>query len=268
MKYKPGTFILVPNILLLAGKPSEMQVIYMWLCTYADKEGKCFPSRATLARQSGCGIRTVDKYLEKLVEEDFILKEIRRSSTGKQNLSNTYTLLLKDSEIDTLCQVSDPANVTQVQELHPNVIQKNTRDSVEKSTGTISINNYNNGTIGKEILALVEKEKEDMKFTTKSEKEKLISGVYGAWIKMASATLDMDEKDVDKSTLMRSVSYAIKREEDWKLEDFKSLFKYFFADEKMAFEKKLSYALCLSSTYISQYKLAKKGAKKQGEFKL
>jgi hypothetical protein len=129
-------------------------------------------------------------------------------------------------------------------------------------------NNTNNNTKSLDTSTLIESNNKDMKLETKSDKERLISGVYGAWIKMASATLDIDEKDVDKSTLMRSVSYAIKREEDWKLEDFKSLFKYFFADEKMAFEKKLSYALCLSSTYISQYKLAKKGAKKQGEFKL
>lgn len=127
--------------------------------------------------------------------------------------------------------------------------------SIAQNEQPIPDNNTNKKTY---TPTLVETSKEDMKFNTKSEKEKLIAGIYGQWIKMASAALDIDEKDVDKSTLMRCISYAVRREEEWKLEDFKSLFKYFFADEKMPFEKKLSYALCLSATYMSQYKLSKK----------
>lgn len=134
--------------------------------------------------------------------------------------------------------------------------------SIAQNEQPIPYNNTDNKTDVKSSPTLIEKSKEDMKLTTRTEKEKLIGGIYAQWIKMASTILDIDEKDVDRSTLMRVISSAVKREETWTIEDFKSLFKYFFNDEKMAFEKKLSYALCLSATYISQYKLSKKGKKK------
>lgn len=108
----------------------------------------------------------------------------------------------------------------------------------------------------------------DMKTESKSPKERLIAKVYGMWIEMAKKELDVTDKDIDKSGLLRTISNTLRREE-WEDSDFKALFKHFFNDDKMAFEKKLSYALCMSSAYISQYKLAKKVKKKSsGEYKL
>lgn len=127
MKYKNGTFVLVPNLQRLATKSSELQVIYMWLCTYADKNGKCFPSRTTLAKQAGCGIKTVDKYLQQLVDDGFITKETRSKSGTKEKLSNMYQLLLLD-EVE--------------QEMpYPSVVL-DTTPRVEKDTVTIPITNY------------------------------------------------------------------------------------------------------------------------------
>lgn len=48
MKYEKGTFITVPNIQRLQELPPAAQALFMWLCAYADKDGRCYPSRAAL----------------------------------------------------------------------------------------------------------------------------------------------------------------------------------------------------------------------------
>jgi DNA-binding transcriptional regulator YhcF (GntR family) len=156
MKYKKGTFVVVPNLDELSGKPSEMQIIYMWLCTFADKDGECFPGRKTLAKKSGCSIKTVDKYLKQLVEDGFISKKVRRKKDSKQNLSNIYGLLLLDNnDKKELAEVNDMLDyeVGEVQELPPAAIQNATRDSSKKDAVTIpNINCTNLTNIQSEII--------------------------------------------------------------------------------------------------------------------
>jgi hypothetical protein len=243
MKYKPGTFILVPNLHHLDGKPSEMQVIYMWLCSFADSEGMCFPARTTLARISGCNIKTVDKYLLRLEEEGFITKTQRNIKGKKELMSNLYQLLLMKDRV----------------EVAPKTVLGSTKNgatpSTENGAVTISNINYNH-------LTVVE-EGEEMKTASRSIKEKLISDVYALWIDMAAEELGLSKKEVEKSKLLYSISSACSREE-WTITDFKGLFKHFFADTAMAFDKKLSYSICLSSVYMAKYKLSKKGKVKSG----
>lgn len=93
MKYKKGTFAVIPNITYLKGKPATMQSIFLWLCVHADENGKCFPMRSTIAEESGCDIKTVDKYISQLVEEKFIEKSKRKSKNKRQD-SNLYHILL------------------------------------------------------------------------------------------------------------------------------------------------------------------------------
>lgn len=97
MKYQKGTFVIVPNIQHLKGKPSEMQAIYIWLCHHADENGMCFPSRRILAQESGCGIKTVDKYLIALEVIGLIEKTVRFGDNGNQT-SNEYNLLVNLNE--------------------------------------------------------------------------------------------------------------------------------------------------------------------------
>lgn len=133
MKYKPGTFVLVPNLPELGGKPSEMQVIYMWLCNYANKDGTCFPSRRTIAKESGCNIKTVDKYIQQLVDDGFIEKTNRGIDGSKQKLSNIYTMLL--------FEVGDTENGTT---LTPKTVQGGSPEN-----GAVTISNNNNTNITK-----------------------------------------------------------------------------------------------------------------------
>lgn len=93
MKYNPNTFIIVPNKMQIAGKLTEIQVIYMWLCNFIDKKGDCYPSRRTISKLSGCSVRSVDKYLKILEEEGLITKKNQIGSDGRQT-SNLYNINL------------------------------------------------------------------------------------------------------------------------------------------------------------------------------
>ena len=93
MKYKKGTFVIVPNLDELKGKPSEMQSIYLWICQHSDSDGLCFPKKATIGREAGCSHNTVDKYLKQLVDDGFLDIKQRRNKDGK-NTSNEYQLLI------------------------------------------------------------------------------------------------------------------------------------------------------------------------------
>lgn len=137
MKYKKGTFVVVPNKEYLKGKPSEMQTIYFWLCDHSDEDGECFPSRSRIAREAGCGIRTVDKYLKQLVDEGFLGIESRKNSGSKENMSNLYTLLLKGPYLP--------------KEHHPSVVL-DTTPSVEKDAVTIPSINSTQITIIQDVV--------------------------------------------------------------------------------------------------------------------
>lgn len=95
MKYAKGTFTVVPNRELLRGLPPTTQALYVWLCSYADENGECYPSRSKLATDIGGSVRTVDTHLKKLENLGLIEKENRVKNNEKQ--SNLYQLLIVES---------------------------------------------------------------------------------------------------------------------------------------------------------------------------
>lgn len=127
MKYEKGSFVTVPNKKHLKGKPSEMQSIYFWICDHADENGVCFPSRKTLANESGSNIRTVDKYLTQLVEEGFLAKFFRKKEGTNEQTSNLYQIMVIEE---------DPVSKTAL----PSV-KNSTTPSVKNSTLTKPIIN-------------------------------------------------------------------------------------------------------------------------------
>ncbi len=98
MKYKKGTFTIVPNLQHLEGKPPELQTVFLWICSYANDDGRCFPSRSALAKKAGMSIRTVDKYIEQLVELGLLTKTIRLKKGTIENTSNLYQIMLLDAQ--------------------------------------------------------------------------------------------------------------------------------------------------------------------------
>lgn len=107
MKYKKGTFVVLPNISSLDRLPAACQAIYVWLCKYADDDGQCFPSRKKLAGHIDVDMRTVDKHLLLLEQLGLIKKTFRKK--GESQTSNMYQILiLGDEEVQivrTPCEV-------------------------------------------------------------------------------------------------------------------------------------------------------------------
>lgn len=79
---------------MLEKKPPELQVIFLWICHFANDEGQCFPSRSALAKKCGVSVRTVDKYIIQLIELGLIEKTKRRKRGSVENTSNLYQVVL------------------------------------------------------------------------------------------------------------------------------------------------------------------------------
>jgi DNA-binding transcriptional MocR family regulator len=92
MKYEKGTFTTVPNKEALRGLDPQAQVLFMWLCAYADGEGVCFPSISRLAEDCGMAERTVDARI-KLLESEGFIEKINRTNNGKKT-SNEYQSMI------------------------------------------------------------------------------------------------------------------------------------------------------------------------------
>lgn len=93
MKYEKGSFILVPNKEVLRGKGSAVQLVFFWLCDYADKKGVCFPSRKTLSKDSSLSLPTIDRSIKELCILGLITKTKRFSEN--EQLSNLYQINIK-----------------------------------------------------------------------------------------------------------------------------------------------------------------------------
>lgn len=96
MRYQKGTFVTVPNIQTLEKLPPSAQALFMWLCSYADEQGQCFPSRSVLANNLHCSIRSVDTHLNTLIKQGYIKKENR--FRDNEQTSNLYQIMLIDGE--------------------------------------------------------------------------------------------------------------------------------------------------------------------------
>ena len=119
MKYKKGTFVVIPNIERLDVLPGLAQAIFLWLCRYANEDGTCFPSRKKLAGHVGCDMRTVDKHLTNMQLLGFISKTTRQKKGTKENMSNLYQIhLFRDpSEFNdtTPSEVNVPVTISNIE---------------------------------------------------------------------------------------------------------------------------------------------------------
>lgn len=95
MKYTKGDFIVVPNIHHLSGLPVSTQAIYLWICSYADKDGRCYPSKRTLGKDTGTSVKTAERQINKLIDLGLLAKTNR--FVRNRQTSNSYQLLIKES---------------------------------------------------------------------------------------------------------------------------------------------------------------------------
>src|SRR5512144_2739935 len=78
-------FTQVPNHVLRSGMLSPgAKLAYAMLLSYAWQNDYCFPGQERLAKDMGCGLRSVVRFIQELEKEGFIV--IKRRGQGKPNL--------------------------------------------------------------------------------------------------------------------------------------------------------------------------------------
>lgn len=91
-KYTKGSFIVVPNIHALSGLDPATQCVFVWICSYADKNGQCFPTKKTLSKDVGVSLKTLERHIEKLIAVGLLTKEAR--FVKNRQTSNTYQIMI------------------------------------------------------------------------------------------------------------------------------------------------------------------------------
>lgn len=79
------------NSIYASGMKMRAKVVYLYLRSRCDKEGKCFPSIKTIARDLDLSQSTIKRALRELESHGYI-KKIARYRENKGNTSNLYFL--------------------------------------------------------------------------------------------------------------------------------------------------------------------------------
>lgn len=96
MRYFKGEFTVVPSKSARRGLPPAQQVVYMWLCDYANDDMTSFPSRKTIAADCGMSVRSVDAACMALEKKGLISKQQRYK--GGEKTTSLYTVNIVEPE--------------------------------------------------------------------------------------------------------------------------------------------------------------------------
>lgn len=144
MKYAKGSFIVVPNKEAIHGLSCGEQALFMWLCSYADEKGLCFPSRSKLGKDICASPRTVDKHMKSLCEKGLIQKTKRFSD--KRRTTNLYQILLVSSQARAKNGTRVDTNFAQ--ETEKNVAER----TVSKEDNTKNTTNLNEDPLVSQLI--------------------------------------------------------------------------------------------------------------------
>jgi len=109
------------------------------LALHSNKEGKCFPSIKTIAKECGYSVNTVKRALDDLVEAGFVVKEARFDTERKHGgqTSNLYTL----SVVQPKAEPVKESVKTEEQVMSSEIVV--TAEKVEEEVGKTSIKKAN-----------------------------------------------------------------------------------------------------------------------------
>ncbi len=99
MKYEKGNFITVPNKSELKKLDAHSQVLFMWLCSFTDEKGQCYPSVNRLAECCGLSRKSIIDRVKVLIDKGFLTKSYRYSENSQ--MSNLYQIHLIPSNGST-----------------------------------------------------------------------------------------------------------------------------------------------------------------------
>lgn len=103
---------MVPNREAYRALKPNAKVVYVALCDYADETGTCWPSRRTVAKDTGLSLSSVDRSLRELVKAGVIEKQTRIKDNG-DNASNVYQIMIVATDEGGVTQT--PPGVTAAQ---------------------------------------------------------------------------------------------------------------------------------------------------------
>jgi len=246
-------------ILLLKANHKECKII--WNGEFKTiKAGQFITGRKALKKESGIPETTIER----------ILNMLENGHQIKQQKTSKYRLI-------TI------VNWEQYQDRNTKVDNKRTTNGQQTDTNKNDNNNKNEKKYiqGEPLIHkhLVEKEdiinnmynyepvdengnpkKKKITRITKDENNMLISVGY-MWQEMCAKALKIKPEEVVMQNLYRPIRACYDREK-FSREDYKELFKYFFAD-RLSEEMKSSFDLCLSQKYVAKYKIYKRNKKEQ-----
>lgn len=84
-------FFCVPFIDRLKWEHPITQTIYMWMCRFVWDDDICYPSRQKLSDVCWCWLRSIDTYIQRLVDLNVIEKNLRFKDCEK--ISSEYKIL-------------------------------------------------------------------------------------------------------------------------------------------------------------------------------
>jgi hypothetical protein len=104
------TFGRVPTWLLVEAVSDRSIRLFALLTRYADREGRGFPGRRTLAKRLRCSVDSIDRALRELVDAGAVRVEERWDVDGDGGrLTNDYHLLEHREEDPGRTGAADPA---------------------------------------------------------------------------------------------------------------------------------------------------------------
>jgi hypothetical protein len=219
------------------------------------KEGQFITGRKKLSKECGIPETTIEDILRFLESS----RKIRQQKTTKYRLItilNWEKYQNSDSKATTKRQQSDTNkndnnDKNEKKYIRGEVIHKQLG---EKEDIIKDMYNYepvdDNGNPIKRKIKRIKKDENDM----------LISVGY-MWQEMCAKALKIKPEEVVMKKLYHPIRACYDREKFSK-EDYKELFKYFFAD-KLSDEMKTSFDLCMSEKYVAKYKIYKRNKKEQ-----
>lgn len=116
MYYEKWTFIVVPNIQKLEWKDPILQILYVWMCKYANEDGICFPSINKLANNCWVSRDTITRKIKDMEELGILLRE-RRFDNWEEKTSK-YTIII---DVGVSAQLGEVSAQTDT-ELNPVII--------------------------------------------------------------------------------------------------------------------------------------------------
>lgn len=257
-QFKPD-FIIIPFRLLEEGvDPSAQRVYGIIYALQQLSRGVCVASNSTIAEFAHCSEQSVERAISELSEKGFI--DAKYSDLSKRHreflrASLTYKGLVphpvgtRPSPMRTDKELKKLKNIPENPKTDlsgPSSEELNSEDSEWRAEACDEDGNPLTPRKYQKKHALAP--------------NKMVFSIQPLWI--AEIT-----KAGISNPPMKGFEYAtmtaIKRDK-LTVEDCRALFKYFFADKSIRDEKKVSFGLCLSETYIAQWRISKK--KKNSNF--